>query len=263
MSIWLPIGDQEKIEFLVPTMQMLRSVGALNPAEAVKLLRLIYRAARRATLPREDLDTALAQELKHKVYSAVKADQKLMVAIKSIVTCLKDLKDRVGDGRLMKWVRDELIVATLKSEMKYDYAVFNPPYVTAYRMTEEQWAEYERYGYELLKGVGKRDLAYLFLNWALNRLNDEGKLGCIITDKWIEWKGRGKIRDFVLNNAKVIEIVDSMWVKFFEEARNYVAIITLEKTEEWDPDEPLRFASTFKEPAMGLKDSLNEIKNTL
>lgn len=263
LSIWLPIGDQEKIEFLVPTMQMLRNVGALNPAEAVKLLRLIYRAARRATLPREDLDTALALELKHKVYSAVKADQKLMVAIKSIVTCLKDLKDRVGDGRLMKWVRDELIVATLKSEMKYDYAVFNPPYVTAYRITEEQWNEYEKYEYELLKRAGKRDLAYLFLEWSLNRLNKEGKLGCIITDKWIEWEGRRKIRNFVLNNAKVIEIIDSMWVKFFEEARNYVAIITLEKTKEWESDEPLRVASTFKESTIKLRDSLNEIRNRL
>lgn len=263
LRIWLPIGDQEKIEFLVPTMQMLRNVGALNPAEAVKLLRLIYRAARRAALSREDLDTALALELDHKVCNAVKSDQKLMVVIKSIAKCLKNLKDRVGDGRIMKWVRDELIVATLKSEMKYDYAVFNPPYVTAYRIAEEQWIEYEKYGYELLKRAGKRDLAYLFLEWSLKRLNKEGKLGCIITDKWIEWEGRKKIRNFVVNNAKVIEIIDSMWVKFFEEARNYVAIVTLEKTKEWESDEPLRFASTFKEPMMKLQDSLNEIRNQL
>jgi len=263
LSIQLPIGDGDKVEFLVPSMKILRDVGALNPAEAVKLLRMIYRATRRAALPGENLDGTLTRELEKKVYDTIKANEGLMTAIKSIVACLKDLKDRVGDSRLTKWVGDELIVGTIKSEILFDFTVFNPPYVTAYRTTEEQWAEYERYEYKLLKGAGKRDLAYLFIEWSLNRLNDGGKLGCIITDKWIEWEGRSKIRDLVLDNTKVIEIVDSMWVKFFEEARNYVSIITLEKTKEWDLNEPLRFASTFKEPQVGLKGSLNEIKNRL
>ena len=260
--IELPIGVKDKVKFLAPTMKKLIEIGALNLVEASKFLRSIYKAACRAVRQNINIDEALSKELEVKMYKLVKSDREVMNTINSLYNSLKNMRDRLGDGRLMNWVGDEFIVGILKSEMMYDFVVCNPPYVTAYRITEKEWKEYEKLGYELVQGVGKRDIAYPFLEWALKRLKRGRKLGFIMTDKWMEWIGRRKIRRFVLQNSTVIEIIDSSWIAFFEEAANLVAITILEKTR-WFDTKPVRVATLFKKPGMDLKDALGDIRKSL
>ena len=274
LKIKLPIGEAETIEFFAPSMKILRSVGAVNLVEAVKLLRSIYKAARRA-VEEHNMDQALKEEVGAKTYTAIKSNPKLVQALDSITEALKDLKKRVGDKRLTKWVGDELVVTTLKFEpaMKYDYVVCNPPYVTAYRAKEEL-KMCKKLKYELVKGAGKRDLAYPFLEWGIRRVKPRGKIGYIMTDKWIEWMGRGKIRHFVFTKTRIMEIIDSSWVEFFDEAANATAIVILELSE-WNYKDPLRIASLFREPVAlyhakntlarndALRQALNIVKDTL
>ena len=260
--IELPIGVKDKVKFLAPTMKKLMGIGALNLVEASKLLRFIYKSACRAVEQSIDIDEALSKELKVEMYKLVKSDREVMNTINSLYNSLKNMRDRVGDGRLMNWVGDEFVVGILKSEMMYDFVVCNPPYVTAYRITEKEWKEYEKLGYDLVKGVGKRDIAYPFLEWGLKRLKQGGKLGFIMTDKWMDWIGRRKIRQFVLQNSRVIEIIDSSWIAFFEEAANLVAITILEKTK-WSDTEPVRVATLFKKPDIDLKNALKKIRKSL
>lgn len=274
LKIKLPIGEKDSVEFFAPSMKMLRSVGAINLVEAVKLLRSVYKAARRAVEER-DIDKLLEEEVGTKKYVAFKSNPKLMQAFFSITKALRDLKDRVGDKRLAKWVGDELVVAILKFEpaMKYDYIVCNPPYVTAYR-ADEELKMCKELKYELVQGAGKRDLAHPFLEWGIRRARPSGKIGYIMTDKWIEWAGRGKIRYFVLNNTRIVEIIDSSWVEFFDEAANATAIVILESNK-WDHSSPLRIASLFREPVTlyqakttiarneALRQALNLIKDAL
>lgn len=273
-KINLSIGEAETIEFFAPSMKTLRSVGAINLVEAVKLLRSIYKAARRA-VEEHNMDQALEEEVGTKRYAVIKSKPELMQALVSITEALRDLKKRVGDKRLTKWVGDELVVTTLKFEpaMKYDYIVCNPPYVTAYRAKEEL-KMCEELKYDLVKGAGKRDLAYPFLEWGVRRVKPRGKIGYIMTDKWMEWKRRGKIRHFVLTKTRIVEVIDSSWVEFFDEAANATAIIILELSK-WNYKDPLRIASLFREPVMlyqaknamarndALRQALNTVKDTL
>lgn len=261
----LPLGDDITVSFRLISMKMLREVGAFNIIEAVRILRSIFRATRKSIIG-EKLDNVLAREfqnLRNTILRSIKSNQHFMDVINSIISCLSDLKQSVGDSRLSKWIGDELIVSTLKSELElqYDFIVCNPPYVTAYK-ADEELEMCKKFGYELVEGVGKRDLAYPFLEWGLRRLKERGKIGYIMTDKWMEWKGRKKIRDFVLNHSKLIEIIDSTWVDFFEEATNYVSIIISENTS-WEGNEPVRLASFFNKPVMSLNDALFKIKHQL
>lgn len=265
-NVELPISDSDSVIFMVPTINMLREVNVLNKTEAVRLLSSIYRVARRVTMG-VNIDRALDMELKGMPYTIInpaKRNKKLMAIIKSIIKCIRELRDRIGDKRLAKWVGDELIVSLLKSEheMNFDFVVCNPPYVTAYKAGEEL-DMCGKLGYHLSSDAGKRDLAYIFLEWGIRKMKQGGKLGYIITDKWMEWMGREKIRNYVLNNTKVIEIIDSLWIKVFEDARNYVTILTLEKTKEWNPDDPLRIASLFKEPIIDNNHYLKDIGSRL
>jgi len=260
--IELPIGAKDKVKFLAPTRKKLMKMGALNLVEASKFLRLIYKAACRAVEQNRPIDEVLATELEAKTYKLVKSDSQIMSTINSLCDSLKHLQDHLGDGRLRNWVGDEFVVGILKSEMMYDFVVCNPPYVTAYRITEKEWKEYEKLGYNLVQDVGKRDIAYPFLEWALKRLKRGGKLGFIMTDKWMDWIGRRKIRQFVLQNSRIIELIDSSWIPFFEEAANLVAITILERTEQFDM-KPVRVATLFKKPEMDLENALEKIRKSL
>lgn len=227
IAVTLPVGEIT-LSFQAPTPGMLKALGAANIADASQLLRGIYRAAKNSVVRSRPLGECLREELGD-FAETVQSNSAIATVIESLVGSMRRLSTELGDGRLLKWVGDELVVTTLKVGLQYDYILCNPPYVTAYRVPEEQWEEYEDLGYELVEGVGKRDLAYPFLEWAIRRVKDGSRLAFIMTDKWMEWGGREKIRDYVLDKSEIVEIVDSQWVEFFEKASNAVAIVVLSR----------------------------------
>jgi len=266
-SVRIELGESEVISFRPPTRDMLDSAGALNLADATKLLRRMYSAARGEA---EGLVQSWREEIE------LPPNAELGEVMDSIVASLRELKTKVPDGRMMKWVGDELVVSTIKSGAlhqasfqgghQYHFVVFNPPYVTAYRGVGRVLTRYANLGYELASDVGKRDIAYLFLEWAANKLAPGGKIGVIVTDKWMEWEGREQIRRFVLRRMILEQIVDSGWVQMFERATNYVAIVIAERRLQFHDSAASELSTAFmtSEPeAMQEEDTPQKVKGIL
>ncbi len=106
----------------------------------------------------------------------------------------------------------------IKDDEEVDYACSNPPYVgeahhkdlfNAVKRNVPYWAQYYQ---------GKMDYLYWFIILGLSKLRDGGKLGYITTGYWPTAEGAGKLRQYILMRAKIVEMIDFGDVRLFPDA---------------------------------------------
>jgi len=126
---------------------------------------------------------------------------------------------------------DKRIYEKIKKELvgKFYYCCANPPYVgekghkELFRHTLKTYPYWNRY-YQ-----GKMDYLYWFIILGLSKLREYGKLGFITTAYWPTADGASKLRKYILENAKIKEMIFFGDVKIFEHAKgqhNMVFILT-------------------------------------
>ncbi|MFQ6072545.1 MAG: class I SAM-dependent DNA methyltransferase, partial [Methanosarcinales archaeon] len=101
---------------------------------------------------------------------------------------------------------------------KFDYAVSNPPYIGEKGNKELFRKTLELYPYWKKFYQGKMDYFYWFIELALSKLKEGGKLGFITTAYWPTADGASKLRQFILDNAIIKEIIYFGEIKLFEHA---------------------------------------------
>ena len=121
----------------------------------------------------------------------------------------------------------------LKEEREMDYVCSNPPYVGEkghkemfryYRNNFEYWDEYYQ---------GKMDYLYWFIILGLSKLREGGRLGYITTSYWPTASGARKLRRYILDHAKIIEIIDFGETRIFSDAPGqHNMIIVLERCDD-------------------------------
>lgn len=142
--------------------------------------------------------------------------------------------------------RDTLREVNPAGSFSFDYVVFNPPYVNAYRLSRR--ALRARYpDYELLHAGKKVNLGHLFIEWAYRALRAGGRVGFVFTDKWMEWAGPG-IREFIARRA-VREILCSSVVSFFPDALVHAAVVIVHAAPP-EPDDPVHMLALFADPPL-------------
>lgn len=106
----------------------------------------------------------------------------------------------------------------LKCFRQADYVCSNPPYVgekghkdlfRKVRATLPYWCDFYQ---------GKMDYSYWFIILGLSKLRDGGRLGYITTAYWPTADGATKLRDYILKNANIIEMIDFGPAKLFSDA---------------------------------------------
>ncbi|MFB6089338.1 MAG: Eco57I restriction-modification methylase domain-containing protein [Candidatus Aenigmatarchaeota archaeon] len=135
------------------------------------------------------------------------------------------------DHDILKLEGEKLrIFKTIKENANFDYTVANPPYIgednhkDLFRSTLAKYPYWERY-YQ-----GKMDYLYFFVILALQKLNQKGRLGFITTSYWPTADGASKLRRYILDNAKIVEIIDFGEIKLFEHAKGqHNMVFVLEK----------------------------------
>ena len=121
----------------------------------------------------------------------------------------------------------------LKEGREVDYICSNPPYVGEkghkemfryYRHNFEYWDTYYQ---------GKMDFLYWFIILGLSKLRDGGRLAYITTSYWPTADGARKLRQYILDHAKIIEMIDFGETRIFSDAPGqHNMIIVLERCDD-------------------------------
>lgn len=106
----------------------------------------------------------------------------------------------------------------IKTTNEFDYAVANPPYIGEKGRKESFRSTLARFPYWKQFYQGKMDYLYWFVILGLSKLRNGGKLGYITTAYWPTANGASKLRQYILDNARICEIIDFGETQIFEHA---------------------------------------------
>jgi type I restriction-modification system DNA methylase subunit len=128
--------------------------------------------------------------------------------------------------------RKRVIFDKIKHDLigKFAYCCANPPYIGEKGHKELLRSTRKRYRYWQDYYQGKMDYLYWFIILGLSKLREGGKLSFITTAYWPTADGAAKLRKYILENAKIQEMVFFEDVKIFEHAKGqHNMVFVLEK----------------------------------
>ncbi len=114
--------------------------------------------------------------------------------------------------------------------MGFDIIIANPPYIKEGRMSKTFFEPYKDSPYY----KGKMDIWYLFACNGLDLLNSNGILCFIATNNWVTSYGASKLRDKVIKETRICNIVDFGAVMMFESASIQTMIMMFQKDKKSD-----------------------------
>lgn len=117
--------------------------------------------------------------------------------------------------------RKKVIFDKIKNELArgFAYCCANPPYIGEKGHKDLFRSTRERYPYWQTYYQGKMDYLYWFIILGLSKLREGGRLGFITTAYWPTADGAAKLRKYILENAKILELIFFEDVKIFEHAK--------------------------------------------
>jgi type I restriction-modification system DNA methylase subunit len=115
----------------------------------------------------------------------------------------------------------------------FDALVGNPPYVriqniVKYSMEEIDYFRSDVSGYTVATSEAF-DKYYLFIQRAINLINDNGILGYIVPHKFFIVKGGKSLRSFITTNASLFKILHFGVAQVFPNRSTYTAILIIDK----------------------------------
>lgn len=127
---------------------------------------------------------------------------------------------------LLKPVGEKLrVYESIKNSADFDYSVANPPYIGEDGHKELFRRSLKQFPYWRTYFQGKMDYLYFFVILALQKLRPGGRLGFITTSYWLTADGASKLRKYVLDKARIVEIIDFGEVKLFEHAKGQHSMV--------------------------------------
>jgi len=103
----------------------------------------------------------------------------------------------------------------LFSKHSFDCIIGNPPYI---RIQNTPIEKRECYALSYTTAAGRFDISALFFELAEYLLNENGRVGFIVSNKVLSTSGARRLRYFLLTHFNIEEIVDLADTKFFEAA---------------------------------------------
>ena len=129
------------------------------------------------------------------------------------------------------WSGDALFDQRLEKLAPFDAIVANPPYVNIRQLAKSHTPEYiERLRRRFRTARGNFDLYVVFLERALALLRPGGRCGMIIPNKWATLDYARPLRELLLAETTIEEVVDLSSQRVFAEASVYPHIVVLSKS---------------------------------
>ncbi|MDD5417314.1 MAG: N-6 DNA methylase [Candidatus Nanoarchaeia archaeon] len=133
---------------------------------------------------------------------------------------------KVAGDKAFDWNKE---FSEVMKEGGFDVVIGNPPYfnmqttgkgIQNYFATNDKWKNVFR---------GQSDILYYFILLGLNVLKEKGYLGFITSRYWLESKWADKLREYILDKAKIKQILDFGDNLVFNDANIHTCIVILEK----------------------------------
>jgi len=121
----------------------------------------------------------------------------------------------------------------LKETKGFDAIVGNPPYVRIQNMFKYIGEEIKYYQNKLseytVAETDAFDKYYLFIQRAVNFLNENGVLGYIVPNKFFIVKGGKSLREFISSQSSIFKIIHFGVTQVFPNRSTYTAVLILDK----------------------------------
>lgn len=112
-------------------------------------------------------------------------------------------------------------------KIKFDYVVGNPPYVRVDNISGSYREKYSEIFEDLL--IGKWDIYIPFIYRGIEWLNDRGKFGYIVSNKFFLLESGLPLRKYILSNCIIEQMIDLSGVDVFAESIPAPAVIVLQR----------------------------------
>lgn len=120
----------------------------------------------------------------------------------------------------------------INNETKFDLIIGNPPYVKTEDMINLlPKEEIEIYKKQYCTSYKQFDKYFLFIERAINLLNENGKLCYIIPNKFMKIGSGKKLRELIAKNRHLELLIDFNYQQIFEDKTTYTCIILISKGE--------------------------------
>ncbi len=132
----------------------------------------------------------------------------------------------------------------------FDACVGNPPYIRQELIEhKDRWVNLAKAEHHLKKVNQQSDLYVYYLMHTASFLRDGGRLGYVISSSWLDVSFGAGLQKFLLDNFKIIAIIDNQKVRSFETASINTVILILEKCSKQDEigKNKVKFVRIFKE----------------
>ena len=117
---------------------------------------------------------------------------------------------------------------TYKATQQLDFVVGNPPYIRIHNMDAESRSVLHNFKFN----KGPVNMYILFFEKCLNMLNKSGKLGFITPNSYLTNTSQDELREMLMSENLVKNIIDFNSYKVFENVGTYTAITILDKQKE-------------------------------
>lgn len=138
----------------------------------------------------------------------------------------------------------------------FDIVVGNPPYVSAEYISEIDKTFYEKNYYS---AYGRQNLYIIFYEKAINLLKENGNLGFITPYTILKNMYYKEIREYILKNTSILEIIDFKGITVFQDAGVDSIILLLKKEKRIEYD--IKYINNIKAFETQIYD-INYFKNS-
>lgn len=157
---------------------------------------------------------------------------KTLASLENNIKCGNSLIDdpEIVGNLAFNWKKEFLEIFTNGG---FDIVVGNPPYVSAEYISEIDKTFYEKNYYS---AYGRQNLYIIFYERAINLLKENGNLGFITPYTILKNMYYKEIREYILKNTSILEIIDFKGITVFQDAGvdSIILLLKKEKRIEYD-----------------------------
>lgn len=160
----------------------------------------------------------------------IKAKEKLVAAINDKRVEIQTLKDNPIYTNAFEWRFEFPEVLDDKGNfMGFDVVIGNPPYIKEYEGKHIFDGLRENEVYQ-----GKMDIWYMFATDGIKILKQNGLLSFIAPNNWVTNAGASKMRNFILQNSKIEQLIDFGSYMVFDTASIQTMIMSFKREKKDD-----------------------------